>query len=109
MRLWTIALIALAGGVFGAVQGVSRELDGIWARVLIPGIAAGVLAGTVSWILGQKVRTIALIALACGVFGAVQGASRELDSIWARVLIPGIAAGVLAGMVSWILGRGVKR
>ena len=56
MRLWTIALIALACGVFGAVQGVSHELESIWARVLIPGIAAGGLAATVSWILGRGVK-----------------------------------------------------
>ena len=56
MRLWKIALIVLAFGVFGAVQGVSHEMDSLWARVLIPGIVAGGLAGAVSWILGRGVK-----------------------------------------------------
>jgi hypothetical protein len=56
-RLPSIALIALAGGIFGCVQGISHELASVWARVLLPGIAAGCLAGAVSWILGRKEKT----------------------------------------------------
>ena len=51
---------------------------------------------------------IALIVLVAAIFGCLMAVRDMVDSIWARALIAGIAAGSLALGVSWILHRNAK-
>jgi hypothetical protein len=53
----------------------------------------------------QLSKRIALGALIGATFGCVLEISRNLETAWARILLPAVAAGGLAIAVTWLLGR----
>jgi hypothetical protein len=53
----------------------------------------------------QLSKRIAVGALAGALFGCVLEVSRNLESGWARILLPAAAAGTLAMAVTWLIGR----